>query len=131
MKLLQEVVRHRDDVAPDRVGLDDVQHFSRTRPQKFDLWVQRHDLERSSHERDGITPCIGHSSSEDGHDRPLSAVERRDDVMHLPQRQERSDVELDPSVGQPADESPGADAGRVGHWQLHVDVGPQEAMSLA
>ena len=27
MKLLQEVVRHRDDVAPDRVGLDDVQHF--------------------------------------------------------------------------------------------------------
>src|SRR5688572_6643257 len=52
LELGDELARHRDDVAPDGVGLDEVQHLARAGPDQLGPWSDRlDDLERSTHDR--------------------------------------------------------------------------------
>ena len=55
-ELGQQVAGHRDDVAADRVRLDDVEHLARAGPDQLGPRRRAHDLQRLAHDRHGSRP---------------------------------------------------------------------------
>ncbi len=67
-ELLEDVRRGGDDVAADRIGLDEVQELPRTGPEQLDVRLRTHQLEGGRHERHGVAPGVGDASREDRDD---------------------------------------------------------------
>src|SRR2546422_7540153 len=50
IELVEDLVRHRDDVASDGVGVEDIEEFARTRPDELDLGRLGDELRGRGHQ---------------------------------------------------------------------------------
>ncbi len=121
-QLLEDVVRDRDDVAADGIGLEDVQQLARAGPDELGAGLDAQDLDRFGHERDRIAAGVGDAAGEDGHVRGRAARDGRRHFPHLLERHDGRDVHLDAGVRQTVDEVVRWHAPGVGDRDLHVDV---------
>src|SRR4051812_44673139 len=64
LRLGEQVAGHRDDVAADLVGLDEVEDLARRRPDAFGPRSGAHDLDALAHDRERLAAGIGDAARE-------------------------------------------------------------------
>src|SRR5208283_601602 len=100
VQLFQDVRRNGDDVTADLLGMEYVQQLARTGPYKLEIRIGLEYLHRFSHELVRIHARVCDPSRENRYIAGRAALEAGNDVTHLVERGDRSDVEPEPLSGE-------------------------------
>ena len=92
IKLAQQVVGHRNNVAAALLGVEDVQQLARARPKQLRLRPRGRDLLARLHMRDWIDTGIGDATGENRNDRRCCRMQRVDNHADLIERENRGHV---------------------------------------
>src|SRR6266404_2649313 len=91
--LVENVVRHGDDIAPALRGLEDIEHFAHASPEQLRLRQVAQHRQRIFHQRHRIHASIGDASGEHGNDTRHLALHRFRYAFHLLPGKDRGKVQ--------------------------------------
>src|SRR5579885_1808303 len=109
-------------MAPDHVGLEQVEELARAGPDQFDIWVGTEHFDGGGHYGHGIAARIGDASREYGYISGRPAGEYGGYLAHLVEGQQRGGVYFNAGVGQPADQIDGGFPLGIGDGDFDVDI---------
>ena len=96
-ELLQNIAGCGNDMAADRIGLNDIEQLARARPDQLHSGMNGDHFHGRGHERYGIAARVGDTAGEHRDAGRSSSGQSGGHTPDLIERQERRDIEADPS----------------------------------